>query len=91
MKTAKTARVFLVLAALPLFALAILAALGARDDVGVVMTGSGSHALLGAAWVACWLSALTLSPIAAGAALLSLVVDLRGSRRRRRASARSRP
>ncbi len=68
----KTARGFLVLGALPLVGLAILAVFGARDDVGVVMTGSGSHAMLGAAWVACWLGALTLSPIAAGAALVSV-------------------
>ncbi|MEA2752924.1 MAG: hypothetical protein QOI41_7067 [Myxococcales bacterium] len=70
----KTARAFLVLAALPLVVLAILATVGARDDVGVVMTGSGSHALLGAAWVVCWLGSMTLSPIAAGAALVSFVL-----------------
>jgi hypothetical protein len=76
----KTARAFVVLGALPLLGLAILAAFGARDDVGVVMTGGGSHALLGAAWVACWLSAVTLSPIAAGAALVSVVLCKRESR-----------
>lgn len=38
---------FLVLAALPVAALAILALLGARAEVGVVMTGSGANALLG--------------------------------------------
>jgi len=70
----KTARAFLVLAALPLVVLALLATFGARDDVGVVMTGSGSHALLGAAWVVCWLGTMTLSPIAAGAALVSFVL-----------------
>lgn len=70
----KTARAFLVLAAVPLVLLAILAMLGARDDVGVVMTGSGSHALLGAAWVVCWLGAMTLSPVATGAALVSFML-----------------
>lgn len=68
------ARGLLAVAALPIVALAALALLGSRDDVGVVMTGSGSRALLGAAWVACWLGATILSPIAAGAALVSWVL-----------------
>jgi hypothetical protein len=45
------------------------------------MTGTGSHALLGTAWVACWLATMTLSTIAAGAALLSFVL-VRAKRRR---------
>lgn len=68
-------RVFLVLAALPLVVLAILRLLGAQDDVGVVMTGSGSHVLLGAAWVAAWLASVIFSPIAGGAALVSFGLD----------------
>lgn len=70
----KIAKAFLVLAALPIVGLAILALLGARDDVGVVMTGGGPHAALGAAWVALWLGSVILSPIAAGAALVSLLL-----------------
>lgn len=68
-------RLFLVLAALPLVVLAILRLLGAQDDVGVLMTGSGSHALLGAAWVAAWLASVIFSPIAVGAALVSVGLD----------------
>ena len=71
---------FLVLAALPVAALAILALLGARAEVGVVMTGSGANALLGAAWVACWLASLVVSPIALGAAAISLVAARSGQR-----------
>ncbi len=73
----KNAKAFLVLAALPFVALAILAAAGARAEVGVVMTGSGANVLLGAAWVACWLASLVVSPIALGAAVVSLVVAAR--------------
>ena len=62
---------FLALAALPAVALAILALFGARAEVGVVMTGSGPNVVLGAAWVACWLAALVVSPIALGAAAIS--------------------
>lgn len=69
----KTVKTFVVLAALPIVGLAILSLLGARDDVGVLMTGSGPHAALGAAWVAFWLGSVILSPIAAGAALASFV------------------
>jgi hypothetical protein len=74
MRSVPPSRVFLVLAALPLVVLAILAVFGAREDVGVVMTGGGSHALRGAAWVAVWLASLVVSPLAAGAALASLVI-----------------
>jgi len=65
-------RGFLGLAALPLVALAILAVFGARGDVGVVTTGTDAHAWLGAAWVAAWLGSVIVSPIAVGAALVSL-------------------
>jgi hypothetical protein len=64
----KDARAFLVLAALPLAALGVLAALGARAHVGVVTTGAGPHVLLGGAWVAAWLASLTVTPIALVAA-----------------------
>ena len=70
----KNAKAFLVLAALPFAILAILAAAGARAEVGVVMTGSGANVLLGAAWVACWLASIVVSPIALGAAAVSMVV-----------------
>ena len=73
---------FLVLAVLPMAALAILALLGARAEVGVVMTGSGTNVLLGAAWVAGWLASLVGSPIALGAAALSLVWPVRSRQRR---------
>lgn len=68
-------RFFLVVALAPLACLALLALLGAREGVDVVMTGSGSRALLGAAWVATWLAAVIASPIAAGAALVSLALQ----------------
>jgi hypothetical protein len=64
-------RFFLLVAGLPLAILAVLGACGAREGIDVVMTGSGSRALLGAAWVATWLAAVIASPIAAGAALVS--------------------
>ena len=67
-------RFFLAMALAPLALLAILALLGARDGVDVVMTGTGSRALLGAAWVATWLAAVIASPIAAGAALVSFAL-----------------
>ena len=63
---------FLVLAVLPPMVLGLLALLGARAEVGVVMTGSGANVVLGAAWVACWLASLVVSPIALGAAAISL-------------------
>ena len=63
---------FLVLAALPALSLGLLALLGARAEVGVVMTGSSANVVLGAAWVACWLASLVVSPIALLAAALSL-------------------
>lgn len=68
-------RFFLVIAALPLVMLAILALLGARDGLDVLMTGSGSRPLLGAAWVATWLAAVIVSPIAFGAALVSVALQ----------------
>lgn len=68
-------RFCLVMAGLPLAVLAILAVLGAREGVDVVMTGSGSRAQLGAAWVATWLAAVIASPIAAGAALVSFALQ----------------
>jgi hypothetical protein len=64
---------FVASALLPPVALALLAMMGARQEVGVILTGSGPHAILGAAWVAVWLATVVLSPIAAGAALLLLV------------------
>jgi len=70
-------RVFLAVAVVPLATLAILALLGAREGVDVVMTGTGSRALLGAAWVATWLAAVIASPIAAGAALVSFALQRR--------------
>ena len=66
-------RFFLACAVLPLIALGVLAIVGARQEVGVILTGGGPHALLGAAWVAAWLASVIVSPIAAGAALVSLV------------------
>jgi hypothetical protein len=72
-------RLFLVAALLPPAILAILAVLGAREGIDVVMTGSGSRALLGAAWVAVWLASWILSPIAVGAALVSLALQRRRS------------
>jgi len=74
----KNAKGFLVLAALPFAILAILAAAGARAEVGVVMTGSGANVLLGAAWVACWLASIVVSPIALGAAAVSMVIGSTG-------------
>ena len=71
------AKAWLMLAALPLVALAALATVDARDDVGVLMTGGGAHAVLGAAWVACWLGAVIVSPIAVGAALVSWLLTSR--------------
>ena len=73
-------RVFLAAAGLPLAMLAILALLGARDGIDVLMTGGGSRALLGAAWVVTWLAAVIASPIAAGAALVSLALERRSAR-----------
>ncbi len=67
----KVVKALLVVALLPLAALALLALLGAREDVGVVTTGTGDHALLGAAWVATWLASVVVSPIAALAAALA--------------------
>ena len=72
---------FLVIAALPAVGLCLLALLGARAEVGVVMTGSGANAVLGGAWVACWLASLVISPIALGAAALSLALGLPGAAR----------
>lgn len=69
------ARGFLVLAALPPVVLGILVMLGAHEDVSVVMTGGGSRAALGAAWVVTWLASLILTPIAAGASLVSFALD----------------
>jgi hypothetical protein len=67
-------KLFVVAAVLPLVLLGILAAMDARQEVGVVLTGGGSHALLGAAWVATWLAAVVVSPIAALAAVFSFVL-----------------
>ena len=67
----KNVLLFLAFAALLAVALAILALFGACAEVGVVMTGSGPNVLLGAAWIACWLATLVVSPIALGAAALS--------------------
>jgi hypothetical protein len=76
-------RFFLVLAGAPLALLAILALLGAREGVDVVMTGTGSRALLGAAWVAAWLASVIATPIALGATLGSFALQRwRESRRR---------
>jgi hypothetical protein len=68
-------RVLSVLGALPVIALGLLSVLGARHDVGVVVSGGGPNAFLGAAWVACWLATVVVTPIAAGAVLLTLVLE----------------
>ncbi len=51
--------------------LLVLALVGARAHVGVVTTGVGDNAALGAAWVATWLAAVVVSPIAAVASALA--------------------
>jgi len=71
----------LVLAVLPPLALGVLALLGARADVGVVTTGAGEHAALGAMWVAAWLASVIVSPIAAVAAAVA-AATARALRRR---------
>jgi hypothetical protein len=78
----RPARFLLVTAALPPIVLLALAVAGARHDVGVVLTGGGRNAVLGAAWVIAWLASLTATPIAALAAAVSALL-LRVSERRR--------
>ena len=79
---ARLAQRFLVTAVLPLAVLGVLAAMGARREVGVVLTGGGPHVLLGAAWVAAWLASVVVSPIAALAAVLSFAFSRVGETRR---------
>jgi hypothetical protein len=50
------------IAAAPPVILGILALMGARDDVGVITTGAGPHAFVGAAWVVAWLATVAVSP-----------------------------
>lgn len=72
----KAARALFACAAAPALLLAVLAALGARHDVGVVTTGVGPGALLGAAWVATWLLAIAVSPSLVVAGMLSALYDV---------------
>jgi hypothetical protein len=58
--------------------LAVLALVGARAHVGVVTTGVGEHAALGAAWVATWLAAVIVSPVATVAAAIAWVAGRLG-------------
>ena len=69
----KLAGVLFVVALVPVVVLAALALAGAREHVGVVTTGVGEHAWLGAAWVAAWLASVVVSPIAALAAMIAAV------------------
>jgi len=70
-------RFFLLLGAVPLVLLGVLALAGAREHVGVVTTGAGDGAWLGAAWVVAWLLSVVATPIAA---ITAIVCALLGKR-----------
>jgi hypothetical protein len=90
MKRVTVATFLLVLALVPLVLLAALALVGARAHVGVVTTGAGDHALLGAAWVAAWLAAVVLSPVLAVAAAVAAAATRALSGRRAASTPRGR-
>ena len=73
MKRLGAAGALLVVALVPLVVLGALALVSARAHVGVVTTGVGEHAALGAAWVAAWLASVVVSPIAGIAAIVAAV------------------